>query len=61
MQNGAITMPIRYIFNGSQYEVNASIDDGWTVFQSRGQFCNPVDYFFRGWNDYVQGFGEPGI
>ena len=34
---------------------------GWTVIQSRGQFSNPVDYFQKDWNDYVQGFGFPGI
>ncbi len=32
----------------------------WTVIQSRGQFGNPVDYFYRGWDEYVAGFGEPG-
>ncbi len=35
-------------------------DDGWTVFQSRGQFGNPVDYFNRVWYDFEHGFGEPG-
>ena len=35
--------------------------DGWTVIQSRGQFGNPVDYFFRNWTEYVAGFGVPGI
>ena len=34
---------------------------GWTVIQSRGQFNNPDDYFQKDWNDYVQGFGFPGI
>ena len=36
-------------------------EDGWTVIQSRGQFGNLADYFFRGWTDYVEGFGEPGM
>ena len=36
------------------------LDEGWTVIQSRGQFGNPSDYFYKGWNDYVQGFGTPG-
>ena len=36
------------------------LDEGWTVIQSRGQFGNPSDYFYKGWNDYVQGFGVPG-
>ena len=35
-------------------------DDGWTVFQSRGQFGNPADHFFRGWSSYLDGFGTPG-
>ena len=34
--------------------------EGYTVIQSRGQFGNPVDFFFRDWDDYVKGFGEPG-
>ena len=33
---------------------------GWTVFQSRGPFGNKVDYFYRGWRDYRDGFGVPG-
>ena len=36
------------------------LEDGWTVIQSRGQFGNPKDYFFRKWADYVRGFGVPG-
>ena len=36
------------------------LEDGWTVIQSRGQFGNPKDFFLRKWNDYVEGFGEPG-
>ena len=35
-------------------------DDLWTVIQSRGQFGNPEDYFYRGWHEYEQGFGVPG-
>lgn len=35
-------------------------EDGWTVFQSRGQFGNPEDYFYRNWTEYKNGFGEPG-
>ena len=35
--------------------------DGFTVFQSRGQFGNPVNYFtIKPWADYVAGFGTPG-
>lgn len=36
------------------------LEDGWTVIQSRGQFGNPVDHFYRMWDDYVAGFGVPG-
>ena len=36
------------------------LDDGWMVVQSRGQFGNPDDYFYRGWDEYVAGFGVPG-
>ena len=36
------------------------LEQGWIVFQSRGQFGNPSDYFSRGWDDYVKGFGTPG-
>ena len=38
----------------------ACTSEGWTAIQSRGQFGNPVDYFYRGWDDYVEGFGTPG-
>ncbi len=37
------------------------LDGGWTVIQSRGQFGNPTQYFYREWGEYVQGFGTPGI
>ena len=35
-------------------------EDGFTVIQSRGQFGNPMDYFFREWKDYLKPFGTPG-
>ena len=34
--------------------------DGWTVFQSRGQFGNPDDFFLKEWTQYEDGFGTPG-
>ncbi len=39
----------------------ACADDGWTVIQSRGQFGNPIDYFVRKWNSYLNGFGVADI
>ena len=32
-------------------------EDGFTTIQSRGQFGNPVDYFYRFWDDYLNPFG----
>ncbi|XP_064461045.1 protein scabrous-like [Ornithodoros turicata] len=32
---------------------------GWTVFQRRGQFGNPVYDFYRDWKAYKNGFGDP--
>ena len=40
--------------------VRVYCDKGWTVIQSRGQFGNAKDYFYRNWTEYVNGFGEPG-
>uniref|UniRef100_A0A293MNT6 Fibrinogen-related protein n=1 Tax=Ornithodoros erraticus TaxID=265619 RepID=A0A293MNT6_ORNER len=31
---------------------------GWTVFQRRGQFRNPVYYFYKTWDEYARGFGN---
>ena len=36
------------------------LEEGWTVIQSRGQYGNPVDYFFKTWAEYKNGFGKPG-
>ncbi|KAH7959103.1 hypothetical protein HPB49_008251 [Dermacentor silvarum] len=32
---------------------------GWTVIQRRGQYGNPVYYFYRNWTEYTNGFGNP--
>ncbi|XP_075539496.1 techylectin-5A-like [Dermacentor variabilis] len=32
---------------------------GWTVIQHRGQYGNPVYYFYRNWTEYAYGFGNP--
>ena len=34
--------------------------EGYTVIQSRGQFGNPEDFFYRDWADYLKPFGTPG-
>ena len=34
-------------------------DEGqWVQIQQRGQFDNPVDYFSRSMDEYVNGFGD---
>ena len=45
--------------SGTQFEAYY-LPDGWTVIQSRGQFNSSDDYFYKNWNEYVQGFGTPG-
>ena len=57
------SLPGIYTLNpNSHNQFNAyCLSDGWTVIQSRGQFGNPKDFFLRKWDDYVQGFGEPGL
>lgn len=32
---------------------------GWTVLQRREDAGNPEDYFFKKWNSYKNGFGDP--
>ena len=36
------------------------LEGGWTVIQSRGQFENSADFFYKEWNEYKIGFGTPG-
>ena len=31
----------------------------WILFQQRGQYGNPADYFVRSMSEYVEGFGNP--
>ncbi|GIX88384.1 techylectin-5A [Caerostris extrusa] len=31
---------------------------GWTVFQRRGDFLKPKDYFYKDWASYKKGFGH---
>ena len=30
---------------------------GWTVIQSRGQYGNPPDFFYKTWSEYKNPFG----
>ncbi|XP_023228825.1 techylectin-5A-like isoform X2 [Centruroides sculpturatus] len=30
----------------------------WTVFERRGDYGKPANYFYKNWEDYRQGFGE---
>ena len=36
------------------------LEGGYTVIQSRGQYGNPREYFFKDWETYAKGFGKPG-
>jgi len=51
---------IKFIYINSVKVAVKCSEGGWTVFQSRGQFGNPSEYFDRLWADYVNGFGVPG-
>ena len=51
-----IAIPPRYRLNPMHLFLD---NGGWTVLQNRGDFGNPEDFFYRGWNDYEGGFGEP--
>ena len=57
------TLPGIYMLRpDSENEFKAyCLEEGWTVIQSRGQFGNSKDYFLKQWDDYVKGFGEPGL
>ncbi len=54
------TVGVHEISMGSNKTKVQCDPEGWTVIQSRGQFGNPQDYFNRGWDDYVRGFGIAG-
>ena len=47
------------IFCEDSYKTFYSDEGGWTVLQNRGDFGNPEDYFYKGWDEYENGFGEP--
>jgi hypothetical protein len=49
---GSFATGVHTITPGS-HATNVQCDaDGWTVIQSRGQFGNPPDFFFRDWAMY---------
>jgi len=62
LKEGAKTSGVYSIFSGGD-SINVYCDmekdgGGWTVIQRRGDFGNPEDYFFRGWQEYKFGFGN---
>ena len=61
-KEAGISLPgIQTLQVDSDTKVNAFCDmEGWTVFQSRGQFGNPSDFFIKPWQDFKEGFGTPG-
>ncbi len=57
---GNYTPGVKQIFiDGRSVEVYCD-NDGWTVFQSRGQIGFTIQYFYRRWSEYKNGFGVPG-
>ena len=48
-----------YLHAQPLYNQSMKDDGGWTVVQNRGDFGTPEDYFFKGWAEYENGFGEP--
>jgi hypothetical protein len=52
VKGGSFAAGVHTITPGS-YATNVQCDaDGWTVIQSRGQFGNPQDFFFKDWAMY---------
>ena len=58
--SGNFTSGVKTIFIKNKPVEVFCDESGWTVFQSRGQFGNPMTYFERNWAQYEAGFGEPG-
>merc|ERR1711935_381717 len=61
-KEAGISLPgIQTLQVDSDTNVRALCDvEGWTVFQSRGQFGNPSTFFIKPWHDFKEGFGTPG-
>ena len=49
-----------YVGAGAMPAQTFCTSDGWTVIQSRGQFGNSPDFFYKNWEEYKKGFGEAG-
>ncbi len=45
--------------NNEPYQVYCE-QDGWMSILARLQVGNPIDYFYRDWDDYLKPFGTPG-
>ncbi|CAL1279265.1 unnamed protein product [Larinioides sclopetarius] len=53
--------PRSRVTDGKPIEVYCDMDTddgGWTVIQRRGNFNRSVDYFFKEWSSYKNGFGD---
>ena len=55
-----LTLPGAYYISALNKSVYC-LSNGWTSVQHRGQYGNPIDYFQKNWNDYVEGFGNFGM
>jgi len=44
----------------SDYARRVHCQNGWTTILTRKQAGNPVDFFARDFEEYTQGFGNPG-
>ncbi len=61
LESGAYEIGFKFGLSTSRVRVRCDMETlggGWTVFQRRGDFENPPDYFQRPWNEYERGFGD---
>ncbi|GFY56561.1 techylectin-5A [Trichonephila inaurata madagascariensis] len=53
--------PKSRVTNGRPIDVFCDMDTGeggWTVIQRRGNYNRSIDYFFKDWKSYKEGFGD---
>lgn len=53
--------PMNRLIYGTSIDVYCDMETaggGWTVFQRRGDFKRPKDYFYKDWKSYKEGFGD---